>query len=170
MKTPRAVKEKGSAVTLDRLENEEQRLYTELETARDMRDAAQASLRDGDPASEALLSKYNNALLFAYEAWMKVSKVLLSFDKGVAPEKREGEKIPKAETERIITMLIRHVRLSIEQAALSFAQDGILCSSETDLYQLSANRFRSQLSESMKTANREEQLPNWVSDAVNAGL
>lgn len=160
----------GAPAALRAIEEHEVRCREEKEIARDLWKAAQTNLCEGDEVSGRTESRTRQDYLHALEIWDDATKKLALFDKTVAPEKREGEKVTKADAEKWLTSFARHARVGFEMMIGAVAQDAMQCATPEDFYRMSAEQFRGSFNEAMNTAERENQLPSWAAMAVKAGL
>lgn len=162
--------EQGAPAALRAIEEHEVRCREEKEIARDLWKAAQTALDEGDEVSLRTESRCRQDYLHALEIWDDATKKLALFDKTVTPEKREGERIPKAEAESFLTASTRGLRIALEQGLVSISQDAMQCATPEVFYTMAASQIRGAFTESMNTAVRESKLPSWAAAAVGAGL
>ncbi len=169
----------GSEHTLRRLELQEVELYEQVEKARKRRDDCRTLLLDWDERAQDGLVKSDiegaaqtadRDLLSALDAWQKIAKVLLPFDKGVDPSKRDGAKVSQGDAEKYLTSFARHTRVAYEHNIIAIAQDAIHCATPEDFYGMAAAGIRHAMGKAMETAHEEGKMPRWVMDAVALGL
>ncbi len=162
--------EQGAPAALKAIEEHELRCREEKDEARTIWKSAQANRVEGDEVSERAENRTRRQYLEALETWDDATKKLALFDKQILPEKREGEKLLKADAESFFTSMARHLRVGLEQTIISVSQDAMQCATPEAFYGMAANRFRSTFNESMNTARNEGHLPKWCGEALSRGL
>lgn len=164
----------GAAAALRRLETHELEASQEVASLRKQLEDLRAMQ---DPVGDDSLRIHRNklaqavdALASAQESWIKTLKSLREFDKAVAPAAREGEKIPRSEVERIITMVFLSDRIAFETHLLSISQDAIRCVDEQDYYAKFASSHRACREQAIISAIEHEKTPAWVKDCWEKSL
>ena len=154
----------GAAAALRRWEDQEKHEALEVKKAESALENAKRK-RDDD-----LIRKTESDLESCKERWAQTSKLLLSFERGVAPEKREGEKMLVSEIERLLENCWRADRLALEAFGLSIAQDGIRCSSEQEFYKRFQDNFRQTRESALRSGIDNLLFPKWVMAAFENSL
>ncbi len=155
-------KDTGSAAALRRLETKELSLYAEVEGAQAERDEAKRLVVDGDGDTLAHFRNAEANFLAALDGWQKVSKILLSFDKGVPKESREGEKILRTEAQEIFAQIRLSLTLGLESYIIRMAD---LCSqplTQQEAHRLHAENLRDCFAAQIESAKREGAIPVWI--------
>lgn len=158
--------ETGAPAALRRLEDHELRCSKEcdrLEAERDRLRAMQAP--QGDEAIRNHQNAIQNSISNLADAqgdWNKALKSLREFDKAVAPEKREGEKISRDEAEEFFRQFHLSITLGIESYIISLSQDATRAESPEQFYQAHADNLRSCVESAIEKANKDGKLPKWA--------
>lgn len=156
----------GAPQALARLEKEELQTYA----AKEALEARLAELEEPSPNCTteqhelwaAQKTRIESDLLFSLRRWDISRKALLEFDRGVAPEKREGEKIPIAEAKEIFAQLMLSLDLALEQCAISSAQSAALCDSPERFYKEHAENWRAAKDGAIASALGDGVIPKWL--------
>jgi len=158
--------ETGAPAALRRLEEHELRCAQEV----DRRKVELTRLRamqepEGDEAlrnhRQAIQNEVGN-LSEAQDDWNKALKSLREFDKAVAPEKREGEKIPVSEAAEFFRQYDLSIKLGIESYVISMSQDATRAESPEQFYQAHADNIRSCRVAAIERAQKDGKLPAWA--------
>jgi hypothetical protein len=110
------------------------------------------------------------ALDAAKERWEDTSKVLLSFERGVAPEKREGEKLLASYIEDFLENTFRAIRISNAAFGLSIAQDAIRCKDEQEYYLKHNESCMKNMENAVKAGIENNHMPALVMRAFERSL
>ena len=159
----------GSAAALQRWEAQERKDASLVDKLGDELDNLMKLDRDDDEI-RSQISRKSSDLSEAKNQWESTSKILLSFDKNVSPEKREGVKLSQTEVESIIYHFVVRLRLATEQHFINIAQDLHKCKNEQEIYRVSADSFRGCVTSVIKVAITEQRLPGWVAKQVESAL
>ncbi len=116
----------------------------------------------GDTVSETAERRAWGRYLEQRELYEDATKQLAVFDKGVRPERREGEKIPVSEAKEIFAQLMLSIDLAIEQMIIADAQSAALCSSPEEFHLAHAGNYRAAKDGAISNARREGALPGWI--------
>lgn len=156
----------GAAQALARLEKEELQTYAAKE-------ALEARLAELDEPSlnatteqkelwATTKTRIESDLLFSLRRWDISRKALLEFDRGVAPEKREGEKILVSEAKEIFAQYQLSIDLAIEQTIIADAQSAALADSPEAFHIAHAANYRAAKEGAITAAKNDGVLPNWI--------
>lgn len=163
----------GAAAALERLEKQELEASKALTEAHDALERAQllrVKTEDGLVEDFSAVNAATETVAKRSEILNGILKLLLNYEKSVAPAKREGEKIDRSDCEKFVEQSIRHQRIGTETLIQSFAQDVLRCQTPESVYALAAERLRSCVPTSLATAVRELKLPEWWAKAAERGL
>ncbi len=106
-----------------------------------------------------------------FDAHMKLLSKLQSFDKSVAPEKRDAtESITRDDGEKMLMHLIINMRTIAETFLPQVIPQIMEAKSAEIAYSNCANGFRSALYDTIKTSISEERLPSWAAKCVEGIL
>ena len=154
--------DKGAPAALIAIEEHEAQCRHEKDVARDLWKAAQAAFVEGDEVSERANSRTRRDYLDALEIWDDATKKLALFDKAVAPEKREGEKILRTDAQEIFAQIRLSLNLGLEsyiiRACDMFAQP----MSQEEAHKLHAASLRDCFRSAIDSAKRDGALPEWI--------
>ncbi len=89
-------------------------------------------------------------------------KMLLPYDKGIEPNRREGEKISVAEAREIFQQFMLSINLAIEQTIIADAQSAALCDSPEAFHIAHAENYRAAKDGAMAAAKNDGVLPAWI--------
>ena len=156
----------GAPAALKRLETEELKCYQSKE-------ALEASLSTlEEPSLNATTeqrelwattkTRIESDLLFAFKRWDVARKALMEYDKSVAPEKREGEKILVSEAKEIFAQVMLSLNLAVEQVAIADAQSAALCDSPEAFYKAHAENYRAAKTGALAAAVENGVVPKWI--------
>ena len=156
----------GAAQALARLEKEELQTYA----AKEALEARLAELEEPSPNCTteqhelwaAQKTRIESDLLFSLRRWDISRKALLEFDRGVAPEKREGEKILVSECKEIFAQYQLSIDLAIEQTIIADAQSAALCDSPEAFHIAHAGNYRAAKEGAITAAKNDGVLPSWI--------
>lgn len=112
--------------------------------------------------AKAAMNRVDLELSIANKNWRETAKMLLPYDKGVAVEKREGEKIGIAEAKEIFAQLMLSLDLALEQCAISSAQSAALCDSPERFYKEHAENWRAAKDGAIASALGDGVIPKWL--------
>lgn len=150
----------GAPAVLRRLEADALDATQRIDDAKARRDALMAL---GENAVDKIaLARVENDLAWAKDDFVTTAKVLLSYDKGVKSERREGEKVPVNEAREWIAQLVLSLRLATEQALLSSAQAAALCDEAEAFAGQVGPLVRAAFDSALATARRDGVLPDWA--------
>jgi len=103
----------------------------------------------------------------AEELLTEKRKLLQSFDKTVAPEKRDaGEKMTREEVSSFLSMLAVVERSATESLIHNLCSDILSCRTPQDVYKLLAEKLRECKRNAISSAVREGHMPKWVADKL----
>ena len=102
-------------------------------------------------------------LSLSRDNWNKTAKALLSYDRGVATDRKEGEKISVEEAKEIFRQFMLTIDLALEQRIIADAQSAALCDSPEAFHAASADNWRAAKDGALASAKSEGVLPNWIS-------
>ncbi len=175
MATP--LQDKGAIGTADRLEHYEAEAEREISQIGESIAALKAMLKPNAPIDDEeqlslglQIDKLRRERDDAFDRWLKLSKQVREYYKSVASDKREGEKIPRAEVEHILTQVWRFQRIGRETFIVSIAQDAVRCKDEQDFYTKYADGIRDCEREKLKSAIENEKFPEWVNECYESSL
>jgi len=101
-------------------------------------------------------------LLNARDNFNKTAKALLNYDKGVAIERQQGEKISVEEAREIFAQLMLTIDLALEQRIIADAQSAALCDSPEAFHRASADNWRAAKDGAVASAKADSVLPKWL--------
>lgn len=160
--------ETGAAAALRRWEDQErresltvQKLETELTRLR--------SLKQTDSVLQKIDSIERN-LDGAKDQWAQTSKLLLSFERGVSPEKREGEKMLVSDIEKLLEAAWRADRIAYESFCLTISQDAIRCNNEQEFYGKYVQSIRDCRINALRAGIENQHFPAFVLKSFEASL
>lgn len=158
--------ETGAPAALRRLEEHELRCAQECDKLKAERDRLRAMQ---EPEGDEALRNHHNAiqnaisnLADAQDDWNTSLKSLREFDKAVAPEKREGEKLLRADVEEFMQQVYISIDLAIESYIISLSQDATRAESPEGFYQAHADNLRSCKVAAIEKAIQDKKLPTWA--------
>lgn len=167
---PKISNEQGAPAALRAIEEHELRCRQEKDAAHVEWKERLEKLVIGDEVSEQDERRAKNRYHEALELWDDATKRLALYDKQIAPEKREGEKLLRSEAERILTQAWRFQRMGRETFIIGIAQDAIHCKDETEFYAKYADSIRECESASIISGFDNERFPEWVAKCYEASL
>ena len=156
----------GAPAALRRLETEELKCYQskeQLEAA--LSDLPEPSLNATTEQHErwsAQKTRLESDLLFSFKRWDIARKALMEYDKSVAPEKREGEKILVSEAKEIFAQYQLSIDLAIEQTIIADAQSAALADSPEAFHVAHAANYRAAKEGAITAAKSDGVLPSWL--------
>lgn len=158
--------ETGAPAALRRLEEHELRCAREVDSLKvELARLRAMQAPDGDDA----LRNHLNAIQFAVsnlseaqDDWNKALKSLREFDKAVAPEKREGEKLLRSDVEEFFRQFDLSIALAIESYIISLSQDATRAESPEQFYQAHADNIRSCRIAAIEKAQQDGKMPKWA--------
>lgn len=98
----------------------------------------------------------------AKDQWGTTSKILLSFEKGVPDEKRQGEKVLVEEAREIYRQLMLSVKLALEACIIADAQSAALCDAPEQFHKAHAENYRAAMDGAIESAKSDGVLPGWI--------
>jgi hypothetical protein len=101
-------------------------------------------------------------LVTARDNFGKTAKILLAYDRGIATERKDGEKISVAEAKEFFAQLMLSIDLALEQRLIADAQSAALCDSPEAFHKASADNWRAAKDGAIASAKSEGVLPPWV--------
>ena len=107
-------------------------------------------------------SRTRRDYLDALEIWDDATKKLALYDKQIAPEKREGEKILRTEAVEIFSQIRLSLTLGLESYIIRMAD---LCSqplTQQEAHRLHAENLRDCFAAQIESAKREGAIPVWI--------
>lgn len=156
----------GAPAALRRLEEHELKCAQEVDRLKAERDRLRAMQEpDGDEALRNHQNAIQNAisnLADAQDDWNSALKSLREFDKAVAPEKREGEKILRKDVEEFFRQYDLSLKLAIESYIISLSQEASRATSPQEFYQAHSDAIRSCRVTQIEAAIRDKRLPSWA--------
>lgn len=159
-------KNTGAPAALARLEKEELQCYEKKEEIAALLNALEEPPLNASEEQRELWAtqktRLESDLLFAFKRWDVARKALMEYDKSVAVEKREGEKIPIAEAKEIFAQLMLSINLALEQCAISSAQSAALCDSPEKFYKEHAENWRAAKDGAIASALGDGVIPKWL--------
>lgn len=168
MSKPKDTPNTGAPAVLKRLEGDAAKFSDQIDDL----DARIAALRDvpGNENDNQQINGLLGELSQARKNFTDTAKVLLSYDKGIAPARKDGEKIPVSEVESIITQLFRFDRIAFETHLLSISQDAIRCKDEQEYYAKFADSHRACRETAILAGVEHEKFPPFVRAAYERSL
>jgi DNA-binding protein H-NS len=161
--------DKGAVSTADRLEHYEAEAEKEISALSEQIAALKALLKpNADIDDEEQLSlglqidKLRRERDDAFDRWLKLSKQVREYYKSVASEKREGEKLLRADVEEYFQQFSASLDLAIESYIISLSQDACRAESPAQFYQIHAENLRSCKAAQIESAVRDGKLPKWA--------
>ena len=159
-------KNTGAPAALVRLEKEELQCYERKEeVAKELAELQEPPLNASEEHRELWATQKNRLesdLLFSFKRWDVARKALMEYDKSVAVEKREGEKIPVAEVKEYFAQLLLSIGLAVEQVIIADSQSAALASSPEEFYKARANNYRAAKDGAIQAAINDGVLPKWI--------
>ena len=104
-------------------------------------------------------------LITARDNFGKTAKILLAYDRGVATERKDGEKISVEECKEIFAQYQITIDLALEQAIIADAQSAALCDSPEAFHRAAADNWRAAKDGALASAKAENILPKWIHGA-----
>lgn len=158
--------ETGAPAALRRLEEHELKCSQECVRLESERNRLRGMIEpEGDEAVRNHHNAIQNAvsnLADAQDDWSKALKNLREFDRAVAPEKREGEKLLRADVEEFMQQVYISIDLGIESYIISLSQDATRAESPEAFYQAHADNLRSCKVAAIEKAIQDKKLPTWA--------
>lgn len=128
-----------------------------------------AALDGADFDKEIAAADMQYASARAY--WLSSIKQLLPYDKGISENKRDaGEKITRAECEKIFQMFAIYDRTASESFITSLCGNVLTCKTREEVYAKYAEEYRNCKRIALESALRENHLPAWVSLVLESEL
>ena len=164
---PEPPQERGAPSTLAFFEKQEAKARGEvIEAEKRLEKAIAEQIRkppekDGEDFN-AIVSACQAQLDYAEERHVRLAKAVLNFDKGVRPERREGEKMPVEEAREILAQLLLCVDLAVEQVIIADAQSAAMCDSPSDFHKAHAVNWRAAKDSAIESAKKDGVLPAWL--------
>lgn len=152
----------GAPAALAAIERHELECRTEKDNALAEWKEAKRLVVDGDDVSERKERRLHNQYRDALEMWDDATKKLAVFDKGVRPERREGEKILVADAKELFAQYELCVDLALEQCIVADCQSAALCNSPDEFHAAHAENWRSAKASAIDAARRDGAIPAWL--------
>ena len=112
--------------------------------------------------NKSAIARAEAELFNARDNFNKTAKALLNYDKGVATERKDGEKISVEEAREIFAQLILTIDLALEQRIIADAQSAALCDSPEAFHRASADNWRAAKDGALASAKADSVLPKWL--------
>ncbi len=152
----------GAAAELAAIESDARR-------CRQMRDAAflvweEADRKNvlGDDVKEADERRAWGRYLEMRELYENATKQLAVFDKGVAQERREGEKVPLVDVKEWFAQLRLCRNITLENYLIGISQLSPKFKTPVDFMKAHGDLIRSTEETAIAAAVKEKQLPDWI--------
>ena len=156
----------GAPAALKRLETEELKCYQSKESLEAMLSTLEEPSLNATTEQRELWAttktRIESDLLFSFKRWDVARKALMEYDKSVAPEKREGEKILVSECKEIFAQYQLSIDLAIEQTIIADAQSAALCDSPEAFHIAHAGNYRAAKEGAITAAKNDGVLPAWL--------
>lgn len=110
----------------------------------------------------ALIRQAEHNLGHAAENVQKWQKSLATFDKQIAPERREGDKIPVSEAREIYEQLLLCVAIAAQSTRLTNAQQAALCDSPEAFDVATAGAWQGAIAGAIQAAKDDNVIPAWL--------
>lgn len=108
------------------------------------------------------IARVEGELITARDNFGKTAKILLAFDRGVATDRKEGEKISVDEAREIFAQLVLAIDLALEQRLIADAQSAALADSPETFHKASADNWRAAKDGAIASAKTEGVIPKWL--------
>jgi hypothetical protein len=112
--------------------------------------------------NKSAIARAEAELFNARDNFNKTAKALLNYDKGVATERKDGEKISVEEAREIFAQLMLTIDLALEQRIIADAQSAALCDSPEAFHRASADNWRAAKDGALASAKADSVLPKWL--------
>jgi hypothetical protein len=112
--------------------------------------------------NKSAIARAEAELFNARDNFNKTAKALLNYDKGVATERKDGEKISVEEAREIFAKLMLTIDLALEQRIIADAQSAALCDSPEAFHRASADNWRAAKDGALAGAKADGVLPKWL--------
>jgi hypothetical protein len=112
--------------------------------------------------NKSAIARAEAELFNARDNFNKTAKALLNYDKGVATERKDGEKISVEEAREIFAQLMLTIDLALEQRIIADAQSAALCDSPEAFHRASADNWRAAKDGAVASAKADSVLPKWL--------
>ena len=112
--------------------------------------------------NKSAIARAEAELFNARDNFNKTAKALLNYDKGVATERKDGEKISVEEAREIFAQLMLTIDLALEQRIIADAQSAALCDSPEAFHKASADNWRAAKDGAVASAKADSVLPKWL--------
>jgi hypothetical protein len=112
--------------------------------------------------NKSAIARAEAELFNARDNFNKTAKALLNYDKGVATERKDGEKISVEEAREIWKQFVLCVNLAMEQHIIASSQTAALCDSPESFHISAAENWRSALTGIIDSAISDGTLPKWL--------
>ena len=100
-----------------------------------------------------------------------IRKLLLSYDKSVAPEKRDSsEKIMREEAENIFRNAFVYKRQAVMSLSSAYCGSVLTCRSQEEVHKLMADKLVECEKNAWDSAVREKHVPTWVGKCIEGLL
>jgi hypothetical protein len=161
---PDAVQELAAPAVLKRLQMDAAKFSAQIDDA----EARLAALGELSPnAAETKdnreqIARVECELITARDNFGKTAKILLAYDRGVATERKDGEKISVEEAREIWKQFVLCVNLAMEQHIIASSQTAALCDSPESFHISAAENWKSALTGMIDSAISDGTLPKWL--------
>jgi hypothetical protein len=161
---PDAVQELAAPAVLKRLQMDAAKFSAQIDDA----EARLGALGELSPnAAETKdnreqIARVECELITARDNFGKTAKILLAYDRGVATERKDGEKIGVEEAREIFAQLMLTIDLALEQRIIADAQSAALCDSPEAFHKASADNWRAAKDGALASAKADGVLPKWL--------
>jgi hypothetical protein len=108
------------------------------------------------------IARVESELFQARDNFNKTAKVLLTFDKGVAVERKEGEKIPVEETKEYIRHILDCVQIAHQKCRISMAMAAAKANSPEDFVANTDGAFSAEIKTAIRAALEDGVIPKWI--------
>lgn len=168
--------EHGAANALRALEQEEAQARAYRDDCRAIynracKDALEKPMEKDGTDWDRLESVAKRHLDDSEERLTDIRKLLLSYDKSVAPEKRDvTEKITRDEVSRLWLMIAVYERQATSSFIHSVANDILTCKTPEEVHAMTADKLENCKKNAVEMAVREGHLPAWFKKITQQSL
>ena len=113
--------------------------------------------------NKGAISRLECELSSARDNFGKTAKILLSYDKGVAVERKEGEKISVEEAKEYIRHILDCVQIAHQKCRITMAQVAAKANSPEDFVANTDGAFSAEIKTAIRAALEDSVLPKWIS-------
>ncbi len=161
---PKPISEAGAPAALKAIESHEVRCRADMENSYAEWKTAQSKRNEDDEVSERIANKAHRDYIDALEVWHEATKKLGEFDKRIAPERREGEKVGVEEVKEYFRQYQLSIDLALEAYIIHQSQAATLCNSPEEFHTAHAANLRAVKQGAIEAAIREGVLAKWVTE------